>query len=578
MSAAEIRFIDTANLPKGFDVADLVAQGITSADLIAWCKARLRPGYPPHEPVAVPNPEPQAKKSPSTEGVEAGAGEATTARERTTTIPARKKPSTAAKRAPVPAVVTIDGNLATIHRQAEPEPDLDLPPEYSEDSLADVFSARFEEELLYVAPWKRWMIWNGARWEHDETLRATDLARHVCREQGNEAIVRPDLASKARSIATALTSARTIGNVERLARSDRRMAASASQWDHDPWALNTPGGVVNLTAGTLRPARKDDFVTKVTSISPGGACPQWLNFLNMATDGDTELVAYLRRMAGYCLTGITREHAMFFVYGTGGNGKGTFLNTMDWILNSYTRVASMEMFVDQKFATNADAAGVASLMGARMVTVQEVEEGKRWNTNRLKEMTGGDTVTARFLHSNPFTYVPQFKLVFAGNNKPSLRNVDEAIRRRFNLIPFTVTVRKDLRDVYLGEKLKLESSGILQWAIEGCLDWQDNFLAPPERVQVATEEYFEEEDTIGSFMEEACDFSSNFRSKTSDLYQRYGRWCESSGEYTLPRKRWLQQLAHRNIQTRNIGGQMMIEGLRIKPSESSGQHEWHDLD
>lgn len=582
MPAASIRFIDTTGLPKGFDVADLVAQGTIGADLVAWCKTRIRPGSPPPEPVAVPNaPDRRAKKTPGDEGVGAGGrGVTATGEQRSQSTATRARVSTPPVAPPRAAamVAAPTGNVVPIKVNAEPEPDLGMPPEYSDDSLANAFANAYDGELLFVNDWKRWMLWGGALWEHDNTLRATDMARRVCRTQGNEALVRPDLASKARSIATALTSARTIANTERLARSDLRMSAKTDQWDPNPWVLNTPGGIVDLTTGLLRPARKDDFVTKSTSVTPGGVCPTWLNFLNVATDGDSDLVGYLRRMVGYCLTGITREHALFFVYGTGGNGKGTFLNTLNQILNNYSKPTSMETFVEQKFSTNGDTANVAGLMGARIVMAQETQEGKRWNEARLKEMSGGDPVTARFLGANPFTFTPQFKLVFAGNHKPALRNLDEAIKRRFNMIPFTVTVPAENRDVHLSDKLQAEASGILQWAVDGCLDWQDNFLAPPERVQFATEEYFEEEDTIGNFFDECCTFDKRLRVKTSELYSRYGRWCESSGEWTLPKKRWLQQLALRSMVSQKLSGDMTIEGVAIRQElpYSGGGSDWTD--
>jgi len=565
-----IRYIDTTGLPQGFDVADLIAQGTTGGDLVAWCKARVRPGFPPEEDRPKPVPKPQAKKSPGDEGVEAGAsGAVTEGGGRAATIPTRQAVSTQvaqpAPPAPPPVAATV-GNVTTL----APRPSLalnpnavDLPPQYSDDALAEVFSDRYHEDMLYVSTWGRWMIWGGSKWEHDETLRATDLARRICREHGNEAIQRPDLASKARTIATGLTSARTIGNVERLARSDRRHAATTKQWDHDLWALNTPGGIIDLNTGSMRLARKEDYVTKTTAVAPGGSCPTWMNFLNVATDGDTELQEYMRRVAGYCLTGSTREHAFFFVYGTGGNGKGTFLNMMHHLLDTYSRTASMQMFTENKY-DNGDASYVAGLMGARMVVAQEVQEGKRWNEDRLKAFTGGDSISAKFLYSNPFEYVPQFKLLFAGNHKPGLRNVDEAIKRRLHFIPFTVTVPPEKRDVNLMAKLRCEASGILQWAIDGCLDWQRNFLAPPHRVLAATDEYFEEEDSLGNFFEECCDFNSSFRTKTSDVYRCYQRWCESISEYALPRKRWLQQLAHRAMESKQIGGNMVIEGIRLK--------------
>jgi putative DNA primase/helicase len=568
---SSIRFIDTTGLPSGFDVGDLIAQGTRGDALIAWMKARVQQGYPPPEerpqPVrSEPKPAPaeQAKKAPGDEGVVSGgsgrrAGEAVDK----PNIPTRPRASTP------PVAVVQQGNVATITRTPEPEPDVDIPPEYSDDALAEAFADRYGETMLYVAGWGKWMLWNGSRWEADETLEATGRSRVICREHGNAALVRPDLASKARGIATGLTSLRTIGNVERLARSDRRHAATSSQWDVDPWALNTPGGVVNLRTGELRPARKEDYVTKLTTATPGGACPSWLEFLRVATDGDDELIEFMRRMAGYCLTGITHEHALFFVYGTGGNGKGTFLNTMETILASYAKTASMEMFVEQKFQSHPT--DVAGLMGARMVVAQETQEGKRWDEQRLKSFTGGDSLTARFMRQDEFTFKPQFKLVFSGNHKPSLRNVDEAIKRRLYMIPFTVTVPAEKRDRLLPQKLQAEAGGILQWAIDGCLDWQANTLAPPHRVIAATEEYFEQEDTIGQFLEECCDFNRHMRVKTSDLYARYQRWAENTGEYVLPRKRWLQQLSLRTIESRNIGGTMTVEGVGLRGRESKQQ-------
>lgn len=559
---ARIRYIDTADLPAGFDVGDLIAQGVTGKPLLEWMKARVRDGLPPAEPrpepVRAPPTEPaeRPQKSPGIVDSDTGAGRARTGESRrAVNIPQAPPPST-------PAPVR-DGNVVTLPQpDLPPEADPDLPPEFSDDALADRFADRYGEVMAYVPTWGRWMQWNNALWEHDEKLRSLHLARRICREASAEVLVRPDLAAKARTIATALASARTMGNVERVARSDPRIVAGTSQWDADEWVLNTPAGIIDLRTGSIRAARRSDYVTKVTAIAPGGPCPHWLQFLRTATDGDEPMIEFLRRVAGYCLTGSTREHALFFAYGTGGNGKGTFLNTLEWILNSYARVASTELFLEQRFAN--DRADIAGLMGARMVLAQEVQEGKKWNEARLKEFTGGDTITAKFLYANPFEYKPQFKLMFSGNHKPQLRNVDEAIKRRFHMLPFTVTVPPEKRDRNLSAKLRDEAGGILQWAIDGCLDWQDNMLAPPPRVLDATEDYFQDEDTIGQFLTECCDFDRSTRVRTTELYKRYGRWCESNGEFTLPRRRWLQQLATKSIESRQVAGEMVIEGIGLK--------------
>lgn len=548
----EIRYIDTAGLPSGFDVADLIEQGVVGSALVAWCKARVKPGLPPP-------PAPQAKKTRPVAG-ELGPGQGATE-------PGRESPRSKPT-APDPAPST---NVVATRKPA-PQQDLDLPPEYSDDALADTFSGRYGNSLAYVHAWGRWLIWDQTRWQTDETLRARDMARTVARSVAAAAATRVDLGPRAARIANALSSARTIGAIEQLARADRRHAATQHQWDQDPWALNTPGGIVDLQAGTLRPSRKEDYATKITRAAPGGECPQWLEFLRVVTDGDDELVAFMRRMAGYCLTGITREHALFFVYGGGGNGKGTFLNTIDWMLNDYARAANMDMFVEQKYQSHPT--DVAGLMGARLVTAQETEEGKRWHESRLKAFTGGDPITARFMRQDEFTFIPQFKLVFAGNHKPLLRNVDEAIRRRLYLIPFTVTIDASRRDPYLYAKLRDEMPGILQWCIDGCLDWQDNMLAPPDRVLATTEDYFEDQDTLKQFFADCCEFDRNYRVVTTDLYRRYGRWAEEAGEFVLPRRRWLQQLANHGIQSNKVGGTKVIEGMRIIQQEPASRSDW----
>jgi putative DNA primase/helicase len=197
-----------------------------------------------------------------------------------------------------------------------------------------------------------------------------------------------------------------------------------------------------------------------------------------------ELSAYLQRMAGYSLTGSTQEHALFFLYGLGANGKTTFLNTITACAGDYHRTAPIETFTTS--SVDRHPTDLAGLRGARLVTAVETEEGCHWAEGRIKSLTGGDKISARLMRQDFFEYTPQFKLIIAGNHKPGLKSVDEAIRRRFNLIPFTVTIPPDERDGALPEKLKAELPGIMQWMINGCVDWQERTLAPPEVVATAT--------------------------------------------------------------------------------------------
>jgi putative DNA primase/helicase len=216
-------------------------------------------------------------------------------------------------------------------------------------------------------------------------------------------------------------------------------------------------------------------MTKMTAVAPGGECPRFIAFLNEITNGDRALCDFLQRMFGYCITGSTREHGLFFFYGTGANGKSVLLNTVSGILGDYHRTAPIETFTAS--SVDRHPTELAGLQGRRLVTAIETEEGRRWAESRIKALTGGDKISARFMRADFFEYTPAFKLVIAGNHKPGLRSVDEAIRRRFHLIPFTVTIPEEKRDPDLFEKLSKEWPGILDWMINGAMHWQEKWLA-----------------------------------------------------------------------------------------------------
>jgi putative DNA primase/helicase len=413
------------------------------------------------------------------------------------------------------------------------------PPEFSDDALAIRFSNRHQHELRHIASWNKWLQWTGQVWQTEGTLQVFDYARQICREASAEC--------RDENTAASVTKAATVSAVERLARSDRRHAASVEQWDADPWALNTPGGVVDLQSGKMHAHSPDYHLTKITAVAPGGKCEKWHDFLVKITNDNMELQDYLQRVAGYCLTGSTREHALFFAYGTGGNGKGVFLNTLTGILGDYASVASIDTFT----ASNTDRhpTDLAMLRGARLVTAQETEEGRRWAEARIKTMTGGDPITARFMRQDFFTFFPQFKLIIAGNHKPGLRNVDEAIRRRFNLIPFDVKIPAGERDPELPEKLKAEWPGILQWAIEGCLAWQRAGLKRPDIVSAATEDYFEAEDAVGQWLKECCVVSPRSTVGSTVLFKSWSAWAAQAGERPGSQKAFTQTLAARGFQS-----------------------------
>ncbi|WP_061953539.1 phage/plasmid primase, P4 family [Cupriavidus pauculus] len=425
----------------------------------------------------------------------------------------------------------------------------------TEDALALAFTRRYHRDWRYVAAWGRWLVWDGHRWRTEDTLAATDLIRSVCRHAAVHAD-NPKIAAK-------LASSGTVGGVERLARADRRHAATTSEWDADPWLLNTPGGVVDLKTGRQRPHDRADRMTKITTATPGGDCPIWRQFLVEITGGDADLQAYLQRMVGYCLTGVTSAHALFFLYGTGANGKSVFANVVSTILGDYASTASMDTFVEAR--GDRHPTDLAGLRGARFVTAIETEQGRRLNESKVKAITGGDKISARFMRQDFFEYTPQFKPVIVGNHKPAIRNIDEAMKRRMHLIPFTVTIPPERRDGNLTDKLLAERDGILAWAVAGCLVWQREGLKPPASVVSATEEYFESEDALGRWLDERCVREANAKSLTAELFGDWKQWADSAGEFIGSQRRFSDLLITRGVEKwRNTAGVRGFRGIGLK--------------
>jgi P4 family phage/plasmid primase-like protien len=255
---------------------------------------------------------------------------------------------------------------------------------------------------------------------------------------------------------------------------------------------------------------------------------------------------------------------MFFLYGTGANGKSVFINTLRAIWGDYAVVAPMEMFIETKYDRHPTE--LAHLRGARLVVAYETERGRRWAESKIKAMTGGDPITARFMRQDFFTYAPQFKIVIAGNHKPSLRGVDDAISRRLHLIPFTVTIPPEERDRDLADKLKSEWPGILYWAIEGCTEWQKIGLAPPAAVQSASQAYFGEEDTLGTWIDEQCAVDKAYSESSSTLFRDWKSWADAAGERPGSQKAFSQNLEKRGFRREHGEKGATFFGIALKPS------------
>lgn len=445
------------------------------------------------------------------------------------------------------------------------EEEIARPPTFSDEALALRFADNHAADLRYVAFWSRWFRYDGRVWHSDNTLFAFDAVRRVCREAAAEC----DLQRMARAVA----SAKTVAAVERLAKADRRLAAPHDLWDRDDWILNTPDGVVDLRNGALRQHAVEDYATKITAVGPAAktSCPRWSKFLKEITAGDSDLARFLQRMAGYALTGDVSAQALFFGHGGGANGKGTFTHTIAGILGDYHVTTPIETFT----ATSVDRhpTELADLRGARLVTANETESGRKWAESRIKTLTGGDPVKARLMRQDFFTFMPQFKLLITGNHKPRLRSVDEAMRRRLNLIPFLVTIPANKRDSSLEVKLKKEWPAILQWMIEGCLEWQRMGLAPPPAVTQATEEYLKAEDAFGLWMEDCCSRVPGAWTRSADLFGSWKQWATDANELVGGHNQFSQKLGEHGFRAVARHGGRGFLGLALVSAPSSDLHD-----
>jgi putative DNA primase/helicase len=393
----------------------------------------------------------------------------------------------------------------------------------TEDSVALMFRERYRGRLLFDHDFRKWYVWDGNRWRQDNTKLAFEFARQLARELTSQHSPKFQMGVNKVSFAN---------GVETFCRSDREFAVDTSAWDTDIFLLGTPDGTVNLLAGALIPAVPNARITKLTAVGPATAadCPLWLKFLNDATGADQQLIQFLRQLAGYSLSGSVVEHVMAFVYGPGGNGKSVFINTISGILGEYATAAAMTTFTASR--SDAHPTELARLKGARLVTASETEKGHAWAEAKIKALTGGDRIAARFMRQDFFEYSPQFKLIVVGNHKPMLANVDDAIRRRFKIIPFNL--KPPTPDANLEQKLRAEWPMILRWMIDGFLDWRaSNGLVTPDSVTNATAAYFADQDLFQQWLDEECDAEHDNPHKwetVADLFDSWSRYANKAGE------------------------------------------------
>lgn len=431
----------------------------------------------------------------------------------------------------------------------------------TEESLAREWVQNNGDDWRHDAGILRWFQFSGHRWKQDGTRYALQLIReHISEaaEGGGNIKAQPGLAKL--SVAK---------GVETFCQIDPRIAVEHDVWDADPFALGTPGGVVDLRTGKIAKAERSAMITRSTSIAPADGEPtRWLQFIGEVTNGDDDLAHYLQLALGYCLTGSTREHALFFGFGAGKNGKSVLLNTASRIMGDYASAAAMDTFTASR--GDKHPTDLARLDGARLVAASETEEGRAWAEARIKQLTGGDRIAARFMRQDFFEFTPRFKLFIVGNYRPRLHNVDEAMRRRFNIIPFIHVPPKPDKD--LEEKLVAEHPQILAWMIEGARQWFETGLTRPKAIADATDRYFEDQDLIGQWLAERCDCRPGAMGRASSLYDSWRDFARENGEAEGSQKAFGEMLGKRGFERDRVNALGRIyRGLDLRSTSSSAR-------
>ena len=571
--AAQVKAIDVTGQPDGWDAADALAEGFTPTSVVEWAKPRI-------SLFTVP----EAGQVPLTArvGTEEETGNDRPANEPPTTPDRAEGPPEESPPAATPAPEKLKRKPRSKTRAKEDLDRDDAQDEgenndtcpLTEDDLAEHFAEKHADKWLYVNRWGQWYEWKGDGWHQDEMDRASRLAIEICRA----ALYRPEARDFTGPQRRALGRKATAWNARDMAARHPKLSARTDQWDTHRELLGIPGAVVDLALGKVIEARPDQYITKRAAVAPEKGSPElWLKFLNTAMDGNQDMILYLQRFAGYCLTGITREQCLVFLYGTGQNGKGVFITTLKNILGDYALSADADVFMATE--QNRHPTERARLRGARLVAVDETDSTKRWNEALIKRVTGGGKMEAHFMRQDTFEFEPEFKLLVAGNHKPQLRGVGKAIQRRFHMVPFTVTIPDEDRDDKLPEKLEAEYPRILQWMIEGCMAWRDYGLAPPEKVQDATRDYLQSEDTIGEWLEERTEQKGE--TLRPNAYKDYKGWMDGRGERAWSSKAWWAAVEERGHTTRKTSGLIFIKGLALKNAggpPSEGPPPWHYSD
>lgn len=446
------------------------------------------------------------------------------------------------------------------------------------EPLTDLWNAKrmkgfFGDQVRHCFPWKKDLIWDRKRWAQDETGELESLAKETVRRFLSEAAKAPsENDRKALALhAVKCQTNRKIRDMISLFRSEPGIPVLPRDLDLDPLKLNCLNGTLDLRTGKLSPHDPRDMITKLCPVEylPNADCPLWEKMLWTILAQKMALIEFLQKLVGYCLTGSVQEQGLFLFYGTGANGKSTVINTLLAILGpDFAIKASRDLFMARKQDNHP--AQLARLFGKRLVVAVETHEGARLDEGLVKELTGGDPITARGMREDPWQFNPSHKAILVTNHKPEIRGTDEGMWRRVRMFPFAFRIPDEEQDKTLSEKLLAEAPGILAWAVRGCLKWQRDGLKPPPEVVQATQAYRAEQDVLAAFLAERCLVDPMPKVMASELYTAFCQWSKENGEAEIPQRRLSGALSERGfVRKRGTGGVWFWHGIGLHSTQKT---------
>lgn len=430
------------------------------------------------------------------------------------------------------------------------------------------------DNIRYCHPYKSWLVWDGKRWASDRSATVRIYARKIVQGMYDEISRFQDSDDKKNFLKFVLKteSANGISNMLKLAESEPGIPILPESFDTDPMLFNIQNGTIDLRTGKFKEHNQDDCITKISPVvyDPNATCPTWLLFLDKIFAENKDLIEYEQRKSGYRTTGLTKEEDFDINYGTGGNGKSKFFDEIVYIMGEYHKKINVETIQEiSNRDGNSATSDVACLKGVRFVTVSEPKKGMKLDEGRIKDWTGRDVITARHLYSEQFDFYPQFKIDLYTNHKPIIKSQGRDMWRRIKLVPFNVTITDEEKDVDIGEKLKKESSGILNWMIKGCLKWQQDGLKVPDDILQATQEYKEDLDYLGDFFNECCEIGKDKEGKVYKapfkwLHLVYRAYCSTMDMPAQSHVTFAGTLIERNFKREKTAKGYIYNGIRLK--------------